>query len=322
MQNADVTDRLITLAEIKAAAARIAPYVAETPLIAMTPLGVRLKAESLHPIGAFKIRGAFNALLSLSEAERVRGVIAYSSGNHAQAVSYAAHVLGVEAIIVMPADAPSAKLAGTRRWGAEVITTSAVSAERRAMAEALAAERGLSLIPPFNAFEIIAGTGTIGLEILAAFDAVELIAVPVSGGGLLAGVAAAVKLSRPGVRVIAVEPELANDAAQSFRTGVRVEIPAAQAVSTVADGLRVQQLGELTWPHIRAFVDDVVTVSEAQIKAAVRAIAAEARLIAEPSGAVALAGLLSMGARPDTAAAVLSGGNVDPDVFAGILLEG
>jgi threonine dehydratase len=322
VQNADVTDRLITLAEIKAAAARIAPYVAETPLIAMTPLGVRLKAESLHPIGAFKIRGAFNALLSLSEAERVRGVIAYSSGNHAQAVSYAAHVLGVEAIIVMPADAPSAKLAGTRRWGAEVITTSAVSAERRAMAEALAAERGLSLIPPFNAFEIIAGTGTIGLEILAAFDAVELIAVPVSGGGLLAGVAAAVKLSRPGVRVIAVEPELANDAAQSFRTGVRVEIPAAQAVSTVADGLRVQQLGELTWPHIRAFVDDVVTVSEAQIKAAVRAIAAEARLIAEPSGAVALAGLLSMGARPDTAAAVLSGGNVDPDVFAGILLEG
>ena len=322
MENVDVKERLITLDEIKAAAARIAPYVAATPLIAMTPTGVRLKAENLHPIGAFKIRGAFNALLSLSPAERARGVIAYSSGNHAQAVSYAAHVLGVSATIVMPADAPAAKLDGTRRWGAEVITTSAVSAERRAMAEALSAEKGLALIPPFNAFEIIAGTGTIGLEILDAFPEVELIAVPVSGGGLLSVVAAAVKLSRPGVRVIAVEPELANDAAQSFRTGVRVEIPAAQAVSTIADGLRVQQLGELTWPHVQAFVDDVVTVSEDQIKAAVRRIASEARLIAEPSGAVALAGVLAMGARPDRAAAVLSGGNVDADVFARILLEG
>jgi len=317
-----VKDRLITLDEIRAAAARIAPYVAATPLIAMTPTGVRLKAENLHPIGAFKIRGAFNALLSLSPAERARGVIAYSSGNHAQAVSYAAHRLGIAATIVMPADAPAAKLAGTRRWGAAVITTSAVSAERRAMAEAMAAEQGLSLIPPFNAFEIIAGTGTIGLEILAAFPEVELVAVPVSGGGLLSGVAAAIKLSRPKVRVIAVEPELANDAAQSFRTGVRVEIPADQAISTIADGLRVQQLGELTWPHVKAFVDDVVTVSEDQIKAAVRQIAAETRLIAEPSGAVALAGVLAMGAAPETAAAVLSGGNVDPDVFARILLEG
>jgi len=322
VENVDVTDRLITLDEIMAAAARIAPYVAATPLIAMTPTGVRLKAENLHPIGAFKIRGAFNALLSLSEAERTRGVIAYSSGNHAQAVSYAAHVLGMKATIVMPADAPKAKLEGTRRWGAEVITTSAVSAERRAMAEALSAEKGLALIPPFNAFEIIAGTGTIGLEILSSFPEVELIAVPVSGGGLLSGVAAAVKLSRPDVRVIAVEPELADDAAQSFRTGVRVEIPAAQAVSTIADGLRVQQLGELTWPHVQAFVDDVVTVSEAEIKAAVRRIAAETRLIAEPSGAVALAGVLKIGARADRAAAVLSGGNVDADVFARILLEG
>jgi threonine dehydratase len=322
VENAGVTDRLITLAEIEAAGLRIAPYVTPTPLIAMTPLGVRLKAENLHPIGAFKIRGAFNAMLSLSDVQRARGVIAYSSGNHAQAVAYAAHVLGVQAVIVMPADAPAAKLAGTRRWGAEVITTSAVSAERRAMAEQLAAERGLSLIPPFNAFEIIAGTGTIGLEILAAFADVDLIAVPVSGGGLVAGVAAAVKLSRPEVRVIAVEPELANDAAQSFRSGVRVEIPAEQAVATIADGLRVQQLGELTWPHVRAYVDEVVTVSEAEIKAAVRRIAAETRLIAEPSGAVALAGVLAMGARPETAAAVLSGGNVDPQVFAGILLEG
>jgi threonine dehydratase len=322
VENVDVTDRLITLDEIMAAAARIAPYVAATPLIAMTPTGVRLKAENLHPIGAFKIRGAFNALLSLSQAERARGVIAYSSGNHAQAVSYAAHVLGMKATIVMPADAPAAKLEGTRRWGAEVIATSAVSAERRAMAEALSAEKGLALIPPFNAFKIIAGTGTIGLEILAAFPKVELIAAPVSGGGLLSGVAAAVKLSRPDVRVIAVEPELADDAAQSFRTGVRVEIPADQAVSTIADGLRVQQLGELTWPHVQAFVDDVVTVSEAEIKAAMRRIAAETRLIAEPSGAVALAGVLKIGARADRAAAVLSGGNVDADVFARILLEG
>ena len=279
---------MITLEAIQAAARRISPYVNPTPLVTMTPTGVRMKAESLHPIGAFKIRGAFNAILSLTDDQRARGVIAYSSGNHAQAVAYAAHGLGVGATIVMPRSAPKLKLASTRRWGAEIVEVGLGSDERRQKGEALAAERGLSLVPPYDSLDIIAGTGTIGLEILKDFPDVEVVAVPVSGGGLISGVSAALKLSRPEIRVIGVEPELANDAAQSFAAGKIIAISAEQAGRTIADGLRSQSLGENNWPHVRAYVDEIVTVSEDQIKSAMRRIAAETRLIAEPSGAIPL----------------------------------
>jgi threonine dehydratase len=321
--NDAVTTRLITLGEIRAAAARIAPHVFPTPIVPLSRGGPGLKAENLQPIGAFKLRGAFNALLSLSPEARAKGVVAHSSGNHAQAVSYAAHVLGARAVVVMPSNAPAAKLAATRGWGAEVIVVGPASAERAAKAEELAASEGLTPVPPFNALEIIAGTGTIALEILRDRPDVEVVAVPVSGGGLVSGVAAGLKLSNPKIRVIGVEPELANDAAQSLRAGRRVSITAEEAGRTIADGLRVQQLGELNWPHVQAYVDEIVTVSEAAIKAAVRRIASGARLVAEPSGAVALAGLLAMTDVPlEHSVAILSGGNVDMDVYARILGEG
>ena len=313
---------LITLADIEAARARIAPHVGRTPVVVMNPSGLKLKAESLHPIGAFKIRGAFNALLSLTPAQRAVGIVAHSSGNHAQAVAFAAARLGIRAAIVMPSNAPSPKVEGVRREGAEIVMVGPASAERAAKAEELAAERGAVLILPFDMDEIMCGTGTIGLEILEQAPDTEVVFAPVSGGGLLGGVAAAIKHKAPGVKVIGVEPELADDAQQSFRAGHVVSITAEQAGSTLADGLRVQKLGARTWPHIRAFVDDIVTVSEADMRAAMCRIAAEARLVAEPSGAVAAAGALAYGANVKTSVAVLSGGNVDRALYAEILGEG
>lgn len=312
---------MITLDDIHAARARIAPYVGLTPVVAMSVSGLRLKAESLHPIGAFKIRGAFNAILMLGDAARAGGVVAHSSGNHAQAIAYAAAKLGVKAVVVMPEDAPATKVAGVRRSGAELIVVEGASTARAALARELAEERGLTLIPPFDMDAIMAGTGTIGMEILEQAADVETVFAPVSGGGLLGGVAAAIKLTRPQVRVIGVEPELAADACASFRAGHVVAITAEEASRTIADGLRVQQLGARTWPHIQAYVDDIVTVSEAAIKDAMGSIASDARLVAEPSGAASTAGALAYGASPRRSVAVLSGGNVDQAVYAAILAE-
>jgi len=317
----DAADTLIGLDDIHAARRRIAPWVGLTPVISMSVSGLRLKAESLHPIGAFKIRGAFNALLSLDAEARAGGVVANSSGNHAQAVAYAAKALGIHAVVVMPSDAPRVKLDGVRRSGAELILVGSASAERAAMARDLAAERDLTPILPFDQDEIMAGTGTIGLEILDQAPDVKTIFAPVSGGGLLGGLAAAIKFTRPGVRVVGVEPELASDAHASFQAGRIVSITAEEAARTIADGLRVQRLGERTWPHIHAFVDDIVTVSEEAMRAAMRAIASEARLVAEPSGATAIAGALAYDADPKTSVAILSGGNVDPEPYAAILAK-
>jgi threonine dehydratase len=314
--------RLITLDEIQAARVRIAPYVRPTPMVAMNPSGLRLKAESLTPIGAFKIRGAFNAILSLSPEQRAAGIVAHSSGNHAQAVAFAAARLGIAAAIVMPDNAPSPKIEGVRREGAEVIMVGAASAERARMARDLAAERGVALIEPFDMFEIMAGTGTIGLEILEQAPDVETVFAPVSGGGLLGGLAAAIKLSRPGVKVIGVEPERANDAFQSFRAGHIVTISAEATAGTIADGLRVQRLGEKTWPHIRAYVDDIVTVTEDQMLDAMRRVVAEAHLVAEPSGAASIAGSFAHSADNAASVAVLSGGNVEPALLAAVMAEG
>ncbi len=312
---------LITLEAIHAARRRIAPYVGQTPIVAMTPSGLRLKAESLHPIGAFKLRGAFNAILSLDADARAAGIVAHSSGNHAQAVAFAAQRLGVHAVVVMPSDAPAIKIDGVRRSGAELLLVGSASAERAQRAAAVAGERGLTLIEPFNQDAIMAGTGSIGLEILEQAPGVETVFAPVSGGGLLAGLATAIKLTRPNVRVIGVEPELAADAFESFRAGRIVSFTADEVARTLADGLRVQKLGARTWPHIRAYVDEIVTVTETEMKAAMRQIAAEARLIAEPSGAVAIAGALAHSALNARSVAVLSGGNVDPALYAAILTE-
>lgn len=312
-------DDLVSLDLIHAAAERIAPYIVKTPIVRMMPSSLRLKAENLQPVGAFKIRGAFNAILSLKEGERKRGVIAHSSGNHAQAVAYAANKLGVKAVIVIPNNAPAIKVDSTRRWGAEIHLVDFLGNARYEVATELAERHGYVMVPPFDSRTIIAGTGTIGLEILEQAPDVRTVYVPVSGGGLVSGVAAAIKQSRKDVRAIGVEPELANDAQQSLRTGERVSVPPAQTVRTMADGLRVSQVGEIPWAHIRAYVDDIITVSEEQIADAMRRIASEARLIAEPSGAVTVAAALASERSPESAVAVVSGGNVDPKLYASII---
>ena len=324
---------LVTLPEIRAAAARIAGIAVKTPLVRAPFPGISghgtnreiyLKAESLQPIGAFKIRGAANKILQLTPAEIARGVITYSSGNHAQGVAYAARAVGAKAVIVMPSNAPAIKRAATLALGAEVVDVGLASSERLAVAEQLVREHGYVVIPPYDDEQIIAGQGTCGLEIVEGLPDVDLVLAPVSGGGLLAGVAAAVKQLSPGTKVFGVEPELAGDTAESFRTGSIVTWPAELTSRTIADGLRTQSVGERNFAHIQAFVDGIVTVTEAEIRAAMRAIVAATRLVPEPSGAVATAALLFHGDQlpPYTrAVAVLSGGNVDPVLLAEVLTE-
>ncbi|HEY1614990.1 MAG TPA: threonine/serine dehydratase [Rhizomicrobium sp.] len=312
----------LSLETVREAALRIAPFVGPTPLVTMQPSGLRLKAESLHPVGAFKLRGAFNAILSLTDDERRRGIVAHSSGNHAQAVAYAAHRLLIKAAVVMPAGAPRSKLDATRRWGAEVHLVDFAGRDRASRCAELAATHGYAVIEPYNSLSIMAGTGTIGLELLAQCENLQVVTVPVSGGGLIGGIAAALVQSDPSIRVIGVEPELAADAQASFRAGHIQRVEPELTQRTMADGLRVPQVGELPFAQIRAFVHDIVTVSEDAIADAMRRIACEARLVAEPSGAVAAAGAIALGLDPHTTVAILSGGNVDLEAYAAILAAG
>jgi threonine dehydratase len=283
-----------------------------------------LKAESLQPIGAFKIRGAANKILQLTPEEIGRGVITYSSGNHAQGVAYAAREVGAKAVIVMPSNAPAIKRAATLALGAEVVDVGVASSERLAVSERLVREHGYIVIPPYDDEQIIAGQGTCGLEIVEELPDVDLVLSPVSGGGLLSGVAAAVKQLRPQAKVFGIEPELAGDTAESFRTGSIVTWGAELTSRTIADGLRTQSVGVRNFAHIQAFVDGVITVTEAEIRAAMRAIVATTRLVPEPSGAVTTAALLfHAGELPEykKAVAVVSGGNVDPTLLAEVLTE-
>src|SRR5271154_7177550 len=274
-----------------------------------------LKPENQQPIGAFKLRGAYNKIASLSEQDRRRGVITYSSGNHAQGVAYAARALGVKAVIVMPENAPAIKREATAALGAEIVFVGPGSAERQSKAEELAAEHGYVIVPPYNDEQIIAGQGTIGLEILEDLPEVETILSPVGGGGLISGVAAAIKLTNPKVKVIGVEPELAADAQASLRAGKIVQFPAEQVSLTLADGLRTQSIGDINYEHIRRYVDDIITVSEDEIRAAMKLLAANPATVAEPSGAVATAGFLfHRNQLPNTNlnVAIISGGNIEP----------
>jgi threonine dehydratase len=274
-------------------------------------------------MGAFKLRGAYNKVASLSEDDRRRGVISYSSGNHGQGVAYAARALGVKAIIVMPGNAPKNKLEATAALGAQIITVGPGSEERRLRAEELAAEHGYAIVPPYNDEKIIAGQGTVGLEILEDLPNLETVLVPVGGGGLISGISAAIKLSNPKLghpqsKVIGVEPELAADAQASLRAGRIVSSPAEQVSRTLADGLRTQSIGAINFEHIRAYVDDIITVTEDEIREAMRALSGNAKTVAEPSGAVAPAAFLFHADRlPDTKinVAVISGGNIDPQIL-------
>lgn len=302
------------LLDVEEAAARIAGHVRRTPILPLY-CGLGLKAESLQPTGSFKIRGAFNTILGLSDAQRAAGVVTHSSGNHGQAVAYAAAMLGVRAVIVMPDDAPRAKLDGIRRWGAEIVTVAAASAERTARAQAIAADAGSTLVEPYDSDAVIAATGTIALEILADRPGTRRVFVAIGGGGLASGLTRALKHHNPDLQVIGVEPELAADAMESKRAGRIVSWSGDRTGQTVADGLRVQQLGQRNWPLIRDHINAIVTVDETQILRAIRQIAAEAKLVAEPSGAVAVAAALAAGAGEGDVA-IVSGGNLDPGLLA------
>jgi len=319
--------RLVGIDAIRAAAETLRGVATRTPLVPFGRPEQRhlLKAESLQPIGAFKIRGAHVAIASLSVRERRFGVITYSSGNHAQGVARAARLLGAPAVVVMPRGAPAVKAARVAADGAEIVWVGPGSAERQAVAEALAAERGLAIIPPFDDDRIIAGQGTVGLEIVEDVPDLAAVLVPIGGGGLASGVAAAVRALRPRTRIVGVEPELAADARDSLAAGRIVAWAPEQVGRTIADGTRTVQLGRRTFAHLAALLDDIVTVNEVEIAAAVRLVAEESRLVAEPSGALAPAalrfraaeaGLIGLGG---SVVAVVSGGNVDPAQYRALL---
>ena len=314
---------LVGLAAIQAAAARLRGVAVHTPLVAFGPPDGRrfLKAESLQTIGAFKLRGAYAAMSTMTAEALARGVITYSSGNHAQGVARAALLLGAPAVVVMPSDAPTIKRARVAVDGAEIVTVGTASEERQRVAETIAAERGLTVIPPYDDDRIIAGQGTIGLELVQDLPDLAVVLVPIGGGGLASGIATALNALRPMVRVIGVEPELAADARDSLLRGEIVRWPAELVARTMADGTRTQALGKRTFAHLRAYLDSVVTVSEAEIAAAVRLAAERSRLVAEPSGALAVAALAFHAAeagldpRDGSIVAIVSGGNVDPDRY-------
>lgn len=323
----DTDAPLVTIEAVREAAARLRGVTVRTPLLALAGAGPDryLKAESLQPIGAFKLRGAYNAIASLAPAERDRGVITYSSGNHAQGVARAARLLGARAVVVMPSDAPRIKRERVAADGAEVVIVGTGSDERQAVAEQLASERGLAIIPPYDDDRIIAGQGTVGLEIAEDLPDVACVLVPVGGGGLASGVALAIKAVRPTCRVVGVEPELAADARESLAAGRIVRWRADDVGRTVADGTRTQALGGRTFRHLQAYLDDIVTVSEAEIVDAVRLAAEGARLVVEPSGALSVAAMVHRAAQLHLAdlggpvVAVVSGGNVDPEAYRGYL---
>jgi threonine dehydratase len=327
---------LVTLDDFRAAQKRIASVALRTPLhrvsaeqlrvagLGELPFALWIKDESQQPIGSFKLRGGYNCIAQLPPEVLRRGVITYSSGNHAQAVAYAARILGAKAVIVMPKNAPMIKQQATAAMGAEIVLVGPASSERRAKAEELAAEHGYTIIPPYDDPAIIAGQGTCGLEILEQLGEQErqdmVIVSPVSGGGLLGGIATAVKLAAPAgakVRVWGAEPELAADARESFRTGILVEWPAESTTRTICDGLRTQSLGRLNFEHIQRYVDGIVAISEEEIRAAMRAIRIVTGLTPEPSGAVAMAAALFHTAelpRHRVVVAIMSGGNIEPEM--------
>jgi len=316
---------MVKLQDIQAAQSLLRGVAVRTPLVlCQLSDGRRLyvKPENLQPIGSFKLRGAYNKISSLTLDERNRGVVAHSSGNHAQGVAYAARVLGVKATIVMPRTAPPVKLEATRALGAEIVLVGPAGNERIQKAENLERERNLAPVPPYNDERIIAGQGTIGIEIIEDLPETEVVLVPVGGGGLISGVATALKALRPGIKVIGVEPEFAADAQASFRTGTVQTISGESAGRTIADGLRSQSIGPINFEHIRRYVDDMITVTEEEIRQALRHLLFSARILAEPSGAVTTAAAM-FHARELPAAgpmvAVVSGGNVDPKIFSEIL---
>jgi threonine dehydratase len=315
---------LVPLEDILAARTRLSGVARVTPLLPLSESGawghLRVKCENLQVAGAFKVRGAYNLMAQLDPQVRARGVVTYSSGNHGQAMAWAARRLGVQAVIVMPTTAPAVKVEGARALGAEVQFAGTTSLERKTAAEALERERGLTMVPPFDDARIVAGQGTVGLELLDQCPEVTVIYVPAGGGGLASGVAAAVKATRPDVRIVAVEPAGAPKMTRSLAAGHPVTI---DLKGSIADGLLAVRPGDVTFAHVRSLVDEVVTVTDPEIEEAVRLLAREVKLVAEPSGAATVAAACRLASTGSSGVhvAVVSGGNVDLQQLAKILSE-
>ena len=306
----------VTIDDVRAAAERIAPYIHHTPLLssatlsAMAGCDLRLKAEHLQRGGSFKLRGALNRLLVMSEAERRRGVVAFSSGNHAQGVALAARLTGSHATIVMPSDAPSVKLEATRGYGAEIVLYDRQREDREAIARGIAEQRDAVIVPPFDDPLVIAGQGTVGLELAEAMPELEIALIPIGGGGLISGMATALKALLPDVQVIGVEPSIADDARRSLEAGeiVRIAVP-----PTIADGVATPAIGRYPFAIMRELVDGVVTISEDEILRALELIMTRAKQVIEPTGALAPAAALfgKLDLKERKVAALLCGGNID-----------
>ncbi|HET6988230.1 MAG TPA: threo-3-hydroxy-L-aspartate ammonia-lyase [Kribbella sp.] len=314
----------LSLTDVRAAADRIAGVAHRTPVLTSRTLDQRvgaqvfLKAENFQRIGAFKFRGAFNAISRLTPEQLRYGVAAYSSGNHAQAVALAARIAGTTAVILMPADAPPTKLAATRGYGAEIVEYDRYTQDRAALAKELATERGLTLIPPYDHYDVMAGQGTVALELIEEVGHLGALLVPVGGGGLMAGCATAATMLSPGIRMIGVEPAAGDDHARSLAAGERVEIDVPR---TIADGQAISSPGELTFAVNRRLVDSFELVSDDEILAAMAFAFERLKIVLEPSGASALAALLAgrIHGLPERVGMVLSGGNVGLDRFLELL---
>ena len=311
----------VTYADIAAAAKRIEGAAHRTPVLtsttadALTGATLFFKPENLQRMGAFKFRGAYNAIAMLNADERKRGVLAFSSGNHAQAIALAGRLQNVQATIVMPSDAPAIKLAATRGYGAEVITYERKTEDREALAKRIATERGLALIPPFDHAGVIAGQGTAAKELIEDAGRLDYLFVCVGGGGLISGCALAAHALAPGCKVIGVEPEAGNDVQQSLRKG---EIVSIAVPNTIADGAQTTHAGELTFAIMRALVADVLTVSDAQLIEAMKFFAARMKIVVEPTGCLAAAAVFGkqIDLTGKRVGVILSGGNVDPAALA------
>ena len=299
--------------------AHVTPLVTSNTLDKLSGASVHLKCENFQRVGAFKFRGAYNAISRLSAGERERGVVTFSSGNHAQAVALVGRILGIRTTVVMPDDAPSIKRAATQGYGAEVIDYAPAETSREVIAAQLQNEQGYTLIPPYDHPDVIAGQGTAALELLEQVPDLDMLLVPCGGGGLLSGSAIAAKGINQTCRVIGIEPELADDATRSFRTG---RLHTIQNPPTIADGTRTPSLGHLTFPLVRKYVDDMQTVTEKAIEDAVRFLFYRTKLVVEPSGALGVAALLSGAVRGrGRVGVIISGGNIDAPTMTKILAE-
>ncbi|MGW1587747.1 threo-3-hydroxy-L-aspartate ammonia-lyase [Streptomyces sp. NPDC002386] len=314
----------VTFDDVRAAAARLRGIAHRTPVLTSRTLNsavgaeVFIKCENFQRVGAFKFRGAYNAAAQLSPAQLAKGIAAYSSGNHAQATALAARELGTSAVILMPEDAPRSKLAATAGYGAEVVTYDRYAQDRTALGEALAEDRGLALIPPYDHPHVIAGQGTAALELLEETGELDALLVPVGGGGLIAGSATAAKALHPGIRVVGVEPEAGDDTRLSLASGARVTIPVPR---TIADGQALATPGEITFPINQRLVDAVCVVSDEEIVDAMRFVFERLKIVLEPSGASALAALMAgrVESPPRRIGVIASGGNIDTERFAGLV---